>query len=238
MDDIDLNWPALLQLRQLKDFKTWACRPYRPGRKQIPLFWTPEFDRQHPWSFPLAFLESCTQGHVLQIFLFWFPALMIAGYWTVQNLGPLQWFPSLIGLGSWTWVEYWVHRSLFHNWFSFNYVPELVFMVHFVHHKQPKDTWRLTMPLIMSLPMGAAILASMQYFLSLTGLWSTHPWLTTLSWGLGFGVGYVIYDLLHFAAHFCPVRTSLQRHHLAHHGLCHRKFGFTTSWWDKAFNTD
>lgn len=232
--DLDPEWPALMQVRQIKNFKTWACRPYpKNSRPQIPLFYTPTLGQRYPWTKPLWMLEKLTQGPVAQIFVFWIPLLIALSYkvHVDDRTGPIQLKWTLMGLCSWSFVEYWTHRAVFHNTFAFNYVPEFAFMVHFVHHKQPQDHWRLTMPLVMSLPLGSMILYTFWWL-------SSYNLQLTLSWGIGFGLGYICYDLMHFITHFSPVSTSLQRHHLAHHGLCHRKYGFTTNFWDQVFCSD
>ena len=144
-----------------------------------------------------------------------------------------EWHPgsSLAGLLSWTWVEYAVHRWLFHNPWLFRHAREVVFALHFVHHKQPHDLNRLTAPLALSLPIGGAVAVA-------SGWWYAWDPGRTLSWLTGFVLGYIGYDLSHYWSH--TGRPWLRAHwgHLGHHNACHRKFGFSTGIWDWVFGSE
>jgi sterol desaturase/sphingolipid hydroxylase (fatty acid hydroxylase superfamily) len=60
---------------------------------------------------------------------------------------------------------------------------------------------------------------------------------------LGFGIGYVVYDAIHFACHQLPMRSpvlrQLRRQHIRHH---HAKqegnYAITAIFWDRLFGTD
>lgn len=231
--DIDMSLPALLQIRHVANLKKWMCRPYPnkpPYNKQIPLFYTPLLGEMYPWTKGLAVVEYVfTQGPVWQIFLFWIP-LLFGNLYT--HLDYVNFLVFGMGLMMWTLIEYLVHRFVFHSQVLYEHAPEMLFLVHFVHHKQPFDSWRMTMPLAMSIPLGSVIV-TLAYFL----LFQQH-FVYTYSWSLGFLLGYIMYDFCHFLSHYAPSFLFFQKHHLAHHGLCHRKFGFTTSLWDRLFHTD
>lgn len=231
MDDIDHRVPALFQLRKLRDWPHWSCEAYPPSLRQVGLVYTPEFGKRHPrWAW-LRYVEMLTQGPVWQIPLFWVPCLTamsvyigLYSQWKLLHL--------FAGLLSWTLAEYVIHRFVFHNAILYRYVPEVVFALHFVHHKQPQDFQRLTAPLLMSLPIGFMIWTSVGTFFD--GMYNS----LTLNWILGFGIGYVMYDFLHYASHKWRPTWKLQFHHLAHHNLCHRKYGFTSAVWDYVFSSN
>lgn len=122
-------------------------------------------------------------------------AMMIAGF--------LVWFP----------LEYALHRWLFH-WKTENpALQRFVFVMHGNHHISPNDPKRNLMPPIVSVPIGAALWAISVWILEPWGIWAF----------LGFGVGYVTYDLTHYACHQLPmngrVGQALRRHHMRHHHI-------------------
>ncbi|MCC7353073.1 MAG: sterol desaturase family protein, partial [Anaerolineae bacterium] len=58
----------------------------------------------------------------------------------------------------------------------------------------------------------------------------------------GFGAGYVMYDMLHYATHHLPMRWGilkyLKRHHMQHHFKSpEQRFGVTMPLWDIVFGT-
>ena len=58
----------------------------------------------------------------------------------------------------------------------------------------------------------------------------------------GFGLGYLAYDMIHYAVHHAPVRhpvfKKLQKHHMVHHYHDpEHGFGVSSVLWDKAFGT-
>jgi hypothetical protein len=78
--------------------------------------------------------------------------------------------------------------------------------------------------------VGAALLAAAL-------AWGTHP-----AVGAGWMVGYVAYDLQHWAIHARPPRSRygawVRRHHLHHHDEApHRNYAVTLPLWDLAFGT-
>jgi sterol desaturase/sphingolipid hydroxylase (fatty acid hydroxylase superfamily) len=58
----------------------------------------------------------------------------------------------------------------------------------------------------------------------------------------GFMIGYLVYDLIHYATHHYPIRggfmKSLKRHHMKHHFKePNLRFGVSSTVWDHAFGT-
>jgi hypothetical protein len=228
MEDLDHAWPAILQLRQINDVKRWMCTPYNPPKEQIALFYTPLLGEQYPFTKPLYLLEKITRGPIIQIPLFWIPLWLTLLY----NTSPISLPLFFSGIFAWSFSEYWIHRGVFHNNFCFHYLPEVVFTTHFVHHKQPNDYSRLCAPLILSLPIATLL------------FWGTYNFLfpqdlhKTCSFMCGFVLGYICYDIMHFLTHYTKPFLTMQYHHLAHHGLCHKKYGFTSKLWDWIFGSE
>lgn len=120
---------------------------------------------------------------------------------------------GLIGGGLIIWVifEYAMHRYLFHWDSKLPVVRWFVFLIHGNHHDNPNDPLRGLMPLSVSVPVGGLVWLSCVALLGAPGTWLF----------LGFMIGYVIYDTVHFACHQWPMRgrlgAALKRHHMRHH---------------------
>jgi len=107
------------------------------------------------------------------------------------------------------------------------------FLIHGVHHKWPKDKYRLVMPPAVSLALYCLFAALFSLLLGPRWIWAFHS---------GFVLGYVTYDMTHYAAHHLRPMTArgrrLRRHHLLHHfGDAGFGFGVSTLFWDKIFGT-
>lgn len=136
------------------------------------------------------------------------------------------------GLAVWTLVEYALHRYVFH-WATSRYLFEsLIFIIHGNHHENPEDPLRNLMPPIVSLPIAAAIWWGLGATFGNAGAW----------FSIGFFVGYVLYDLVHYACHQVSFggrfASALKRHHLRHHYVDHgRNFAITAIFWDRVFGS-
>ncbi|MEM7508455.1 MAG: sterol desaturase family protein [Pseudomonadota bacterium] len=135
----------------------------------------------------------------------------------------------LLGLATWSPVEYILHRWIMH-WQPAN--PRLHFWVeklfpHDGHHLRPDDPGtvrRQQYPLCMMLVV--FLVASI-----------VVPMALTAPFFAGIGVGYLLYELVHFAIHQCPmagpIGAKLKRNHYFHHFRDDtRNFGLTSPLWD------
>lgn len=158
-----------------------------------------------------------------------FYGLHLAPHTVSQGLGLV-----LAGLLSWTFIEYWLHRLLFH-WQPAGAVGERMhFILHGVHHKWPRDRYRLVMPPAVSVSL---------FFLFL-GLWVVLLGPHGYVFHAGFVVGYMFYDLMHYYMHHGHPSwlwvKRLRRHHLMHHSpnvANEKKFGVSCTLWDHVFRT-
>ena len=138
----------------------------------------------------------------------------------------------IAGLIVWTFTEYALHRYVFHLQPSSPMLKQMVFVIHENHHAAPNDPLRNLMPPIVSVPVGALVwLLSLAVF-GLSGTWFL----------LGFMVGYVAYDLVHFACHQFPMKGRIGRalkvHHMRHHHLkVGGNYAITGLIWDRVFGT-
>ena len=147
-----------------------------------------------------------------------------------RPLGLVSWYAA--GVLVWTLFEYLSHRFAFHHTPTTPRQLVIGYLIHGVHHAYPEDAPRLTTPVVMTLPIGAAILG---VFLLVLG----RPGFACFS---GFMHGYLAYDLVHYAIHRgslgTPIGRFLRRYHLQHHfAVPHRQFGVTSPLWDVIFRT-
>lgn len=136
------------------------------------------------------------------------------------------------GIVAWTLVEYVIHRWAFHLEPTTEIGKRVHFLVHGIHHDYPRDSSRLVMPLLVSVPLGFA------FYLMFAALFA--PFNNALF--SGFLFGYVAYDSIHYATHHFPMTTRvgrfLKEYHMKHHYVDdHTAFGVSSPLWDFVFRT-
>jgi sterol desaturase/sphingolipid hydroxylase (fatty acid hydroxylase superfamily) len=132
----------------------------------------------------------------------------------------------------WTFAEYWIHRAIFHYEPKSQWGQRLHFLIHGVHHAYPRDSTRLVMPPVVSIPLAILFYALFDWLFG-----SYQPAVFA-----GFVLGYVLYDSIHYATHHLPMRGRIGRflkaHHMRHHYVDDGKaFGISTPLWDWVFGT-
>jgi sterol desaturase/sphingolipid hydroxylase (fatty acid hydroxylase superfamily) len=140
----------------------------------------------------------------------------------------------LLGLAVWTIAEYTLHRFIFHYEPKSKFGEKIHFIFHGVHHDYPSDSRRLVMPPSVSIP-----LAVLFYFLfeALLGNDLVSPFF------IGFILGYLFYDLSHYAVHHFAIKNkfflTLKKHHMRHHFQDSTKgYGVSSPVWDDVMNTN
>ncbi|MBM4456895.1 MAG: fatty acid hydroxylase [Chloroflexi bacterium] len=193
--------------------------------------------------FESDFLEFFTHISPITVLVIWLP---VAGYsLTVGVLGlPAAASPAIapaafiLGLFVWTLAEYTLHRFVFHYEPKTPAQERVFFLFHGVHHAQPQLKTRLVMPPVVSLPL-AVIFYGLIYLV--VGLLLGAPAWTPLIF-CGFVVGYLLYDMTHYATHHFPMRSGylkfLKRYHMRHHYRTpNARFGVSSPLWDYVFRT-
>jgi sterol desaturase/sphingolipid hydroxylase (fatty acid hydroxylase superfamily) len=188
-------------------------------------------------------LERLTHVHPVTVLALFMPVVLIALFRGAQLVdSPTGWLWLLVmfaaGICLWTLVEYLVHRFLFHYQPTTVWGKRLLFLFHGVHHVQPHVKTRLVMPPVISVPSGLLFFA---LFRNVFGLINADA----LMWPMfaGFTLGYIAYDMLHYAEHHLPMKGAvlryLKRHHMEHHYKTPQaRFGVTTSAWDTVMHTE
>jgi sterol desaturase/sphingolipid hydroxylase (fatty acid hydroxylase superfamily) len=180
--------------------------------------WLDRLTRVHPSVPPLVFVPSIVALALLALRDASLPRLVIG---------------AAAGYLLWTFVEYWVHRTVFHLEPEGGLGARLHWMIHGVHHDHPSDRLRLVFPPVLSVPLALVFLGLFALVLGETDGFAVCA---------GFYGGYLAYDMLHFALHHHRPRSRLGRRfhelHMRHHFEDdERGFGVSAPWWDIVFGT-
>jgi 4-hydroxysphinganine ceramide fatty acyl 2-hydroxylase len=148
-------------------------------------------------------------------------------------------YPQLIflffaGILVWTFTEYFLHRFVFHYQPKSEYGKRIHFIIHGVHHDYPKDSGRLVMPPGLSLPLSTLFYL---LFTSIMGSGIVAPFFA------GFLLGYLFYDITHYAIHHFNIRgkfwLAIKNHHAKHHYQdSNLGYGVSQPTWDYVFGTN
>lgn len=180
-------------------------------------------------------LERLTRTHFLTpIIMFSFVSIVSVGYGLLTQ--QVTWYHAiwlyLTGIVFFTFIEYAIHRWLFHLSTETEGRKKFQYNVHGVHHEFPKDKDRLVMPPPLSIGLSAIF-----YFIF---RFTMGPW----HWAFfaGFLEGYCIYLFIHYAVHRFRTPKNflgyLWKHHSIHHyGKCDMAYGVSNPLWDYLFGT-
>lgn len=180
-------------------------------------------------------VEKLTRTHIavpVTIFIAYAVAL---GVWNVQFTALPASTSMLLFLLGWltfTWVEYQVHRHVFHLTTRTPGRKSFQYTVHGVHHHYPKDKDRLAMPPVLSITIATLLLVILKFVLG-DYVFAFLP---------GFLVGYASYLLVHYVVHvYSPPKNmfkALWRNHSIHHyNDGELLFGVSSPLWDYVYGT-
>ncbi len=192
--------------------------------------------------FKSNFMEFFTHISPIAVVVIWVPVAV--GFMVLEVLAKrgLGWgympIAFLVGLFLWTFAEYMLHRFLFHYEAKSDQARKVFYLFHGIHHHQPQCKTRLVMPPVVSIPL-ALVMYGIMYSLFVLLLGLTH-WLWPVM--SGFIVGYLCYDLIHYATHHFAMRSgiwkALKRYHMQHHYKTpDARYGVSSPLWDVIFAT-
>lgn len=189
--------------------------------------------RARPRLFENAFFEFFT-FFTLKAFVALWTVLLAVIATTAMLQAPTGWALPLVlaGWGVWTIAEYALHRFVFHLEPKSAKLRQIVFVIHGNHHADPNDPLRNLMPPVISVSLGGLIWAGCVAMIGPQGHW----------FFLGFIIGYVVYDLLHYACHQFAMTGVIPRflkvHHMRHHFEREGgNYAITGMLWDRLFST-
>lgn len=193
---------------------------------------------ESPRIFDNDIIDGLTRTPWVVVPLLYIPASALLMYYSVAEAGVSALYSAALAVGgllAWTFVEYWLHRTLFHWIPDTGWGETMHFFMHGVHHKWPHDKYRLVMPPAVSL------LLFFTFLLLWTTLFGTYGW----AFHSGFVFGYMCYDVIHYHVHHRRAGfrwlQRLKKHHVSHHFVedySELRYGVSTRLWDLVFNTD
>jgi sterol desaturase/sphingolipid hydroxylase (fatty acid hydroxylase superfamily) len=185
--------------------------------------------------FASPILEKLSRTHIavpISIFMLYAFAL---GLWNARfTTLPIQTTVLLFFVGwvTFTWVEYQVHRHVFHMSAYNQWRKNFQYVVHGVHHEYPKDKDRLAMPPLLSITIATILLILLKLILG-DYVFAFLP---------GFLVGYAFYLLVHYVVHvYAPPHNFLKvlwkNHSIHHYKDDNMLFGVSSPLWDHIYGT-
>jgi len=223
---INFNLPILPQVINMDPAKYQPWLTLANGSSKMRIFESDfcEFFSRYPWWY---------------IFPMWIPVILYTTSlsWLSGNSLGSTLAAFFCGVFGWSFVEYMIHRFLFHVETSGTWSNLYHLFAHGLHHLSPLDPSRLTFPPVFSVFIGFGF---WQLFMKI------QPYcnLAEALYG-GFACGYMLYDTCHFYFHheskFMMKLSYLQwmkTRHLRHHYKDHTKnFGVTSPFFDIVFGT-
>lgn len=180
-------------------------------------------------------LEKLSRTHIavpLAIFLVFAIALL---YWSIAHTSLSPWVSGgmfILGALVFSWLEYNVHRYVFHMKTYTAIREKIQYAIHGIHHEFPKDKDRLAMPPLLSVTIATVLLLVLKVLLG-DLVFSFLP---------GFLVGYAAYLSIHYMVHAYQPPKNFLRKLWVNHSIHHYKdgeviFGVSSPLWDYIYGT-
>jgi sterol desaturase/sphingolipid hydroxylase (fatty acid hydroxylase superfamily) len=137
-----------------------------------------------------------------------------------------------LGILVFTWVEYMLHRFIFHMGTFTRLREKLQYTMHGVHHEFPKDKDRLAMPPLLSVTISTVLLLVFRVLMG-DFVFAFLP---------GFLVGYAFYLSIHYMVHaFQPPKNFFKilwvNHSIHHYKNGEGVYGVSSPLWDYVYGT-
>jgi 4-hydroxysphinganine ceramide fatty acyl 2-hydroxylase len=182
-------------------------------------------------------LEALSKVHFTVPLYIFLPVIAVCTYEAfASSIGFFTYLELFVlGLFIWSFVEYIMHRFVFH------YMPpdkpwaqRMHFIFHGVHHDYPSDAKRLVLPPSVSIPLATGFFFLFKAILPVNYIFGFFP---------GFILGYLFYDISHYAIHHFNFKGNIwkkiKQHHMLHHYQDPGKgYGVSSPFWDKIFRSD
>ncbi|MCU0364508.1 MAG: sterol desaturase family protein [Ignavibacteriaceae bacterium] len=186
--------------------------------------------------FESDFMEFFSRVHYTVPLYVYVPVILVLMYLSifVYNISALNIFVLLVGgVAAWTLAEYLLHRFVFHHKAKSEFGKKIHFIFHGVHHDYPSDSKRLVMPPSVSIPL------ALLFFFVFRLIFGESLMMPFFS---GFILGYLFYDISHYAIHHFNMHSkfwlAIKNHHMLHHYQDEYKgYGVSSPFWDFIFGT-
>lgn len=140
----------------------------------------------------------------------------------------------LLGGIYWTFLEYFIHRFVYHTHYPIPFINYFIGSFHSYHHSNMKDHRILNAGFLMIYGLTPVVLAP---------FWPLVKDMAFLyAMALGLSLAYFGYECVHYLLHYKEYKTGylgyIQRYHMYHHDHAPLKnFGNTSHLWDVIFGT-
>ena len=185
-----------------------------------------------PKLFENPILEKLTHTHIS--FPFGVIAVALIYYGIIEKgfETPIMVGLFVAGLFFFTFVEYIMHRYLYHIPATSERKKKISYTMHGVHHDYPKDKSRLAMPPVLSLIVATVL------FIIYRAVLGDY----VFGFLAGFLIGYAAYLAVHYSVHAFKVPNNFlkvlwQHHSIHHYRESDRAFGVSSPLWDHIFRT-
>ena len=188
-----------------------------------------------PKLFENPILEKLTHTHIsFPLIIFGVIAVALIYYGIIEKgfEAPIMVGLFVAGLFFFTFVEYIMHRYLYHIPATSERKKKISYTMHGVHHDYPKDKSRLAMPPVLSLIVATVL------FIIYRAVLGDY----VFGFLAGFLIGYAAYLAVHYSVHAFKVPNNFlkilwQHHSIHHYRESDRAFGVSSPLWDHIFRT-
>jgi len=188
-----------------------------------------------PKLFENPILEKLTHTHIsFPLIIFGVISVALIYYGLIEKgfEAPIMIGLFATGLFFFTFVEYIMHRYLYHIPATSDKKKKISYTMHGVHHDYPKDKSRLAMPPVLSLIIVTVL------FIIYRAVLGDY----VFGFLAGFLIGYAAYLAVHYSVHAFKVPNNFlkvlwQHHSIHHYRESDRAFGVSSPLWDHIFRT-
>jgi sterol desaturase/sphingolipid hydroxylase (fatty acid hydroxylase superfamily) len=179
------------------------------------------------------FLEALTKTSPIVTIIVYVPVILILLYFNFQSGNSVSQSFIYFGAGIffWTFLEYLLHRFLFHFDSESKAGKRIHYVLHGVHHHFPRNKEKLFMPPVPGLMLVGLLFLFFSYLVG-EYVYSLLP---------GIISGYLFYVFLHYLIHTIRppkiLKSWWSHHFLHHHRFPKRCFGVSSPFWDIVFGT-
>lgn len=206
-----------------------------PDRQSAGASYIPPKNKGTKKLFNNPILEKLSRTHIsvpLTVFALYSISLL---YWNVTHTtltASTTIGMFFLGFISFTFVEYLVHRYVYHLSTHTEWRKKFQYNAHGVHHEFPKDKDRLAMPPLLSITVATILLLLFRLAMG-DFAFAFLP---------GFLVGYAYYLSVHYMVHIYQPPKNFLRFLWVNHSIHHYKdgdivFGVSSPLWDYVFGT-
>jgi len=180
-------------------------------------------------------LEKLSRTHISVPLIIMLSYSAILLYWSITHTAlSIGLTVGLFFSGTffYTWLEYMLHRHVFHMATYTKTREKLQYVMHGVHHEFPKDKSRLAMPPLLSITLSSVLLLIFRVILG-DFVFAFLP---------GVLVGYSAYLSIHYMIHVFQPPNNIFKRLWINHSVHHYKngevvFGVSSPLWDYVYRT-